>query len=287
MAQSESPIADTRGRFAQVVKSGRTLDDARWTNGRVLLSDKRLVLVGNDGKRTISLASVEDLGGRHDVNQVIASVSKYVTLQWDDNVLLVSTKDPMSFEADLFKALLDQELFLVRHPAVEGGVVQDTDWEKARIKIQEDAVSVATSSGEFVEIELDDIGAVDISERSVRDSRRSVIEVEHAIRGISLETHFVGTDRHAAFLEQMFRGGQQRSRAELDLSQDEKEVLMALYSGVSPFEIPDFTGQEIDDVEATFERLVELDVLDVVRTRLEVSLTTRGRNLASEAISDQ
>jgi helix-turn-helix protein len=62
---------------------------------------------------------------------------------------------------------------------------------------------------------------------------------------------------------------------------------MALYSGVSPFEIPSFLGMDVDDVEETFERLVELEVVEEVRIRREVALNSRGRNIASEAMNEQ
>ena len=51
----EYKVADTRGRFAQAMKGGRKLNDVGWTNGRIVLSNKRVVLVGNGGKRTIAL----------------------------------------------------------------------------------------------------------------------------------------------------------------------------------------------------------------------------------------
>lgn len=62
---------------------------------------------------------------------------------------------------------------------------------------------------------------------------------------------------------------------------------MALYSGVSPFDIPDFLGKEIEEVEETFERLIDLDVSEEVRVRRDVSLTARGRNVASESMNEQ
>jgi helix-turn-helix protein len=62
---------------------------------------------------------------------------------------------------------------------------------------------------------------------------------------------------------------------------------MALYTGVSSFEIPDFLGMDVDKVEEIFERLIELDVLEEVRKRREVSLKTRGRNIASQSINDK
>ena len=62
---------------------------------------------------------------------------------------------------------------------------------------------------------------------------------------------------------------------------------MALYSGVSPFSIPEFIGQDVEAVEETFEKLIELDIVDKIRERREVTLNSRGRNIASEAVGEQ
>jgi len=62
---------------------------------------------------------------------------------------------------------------------------------------------------------------------------------------------------------------------------------MALYSGVSSFEVPEFLDMDPDDVEETYEQLIELDVLQEVRIRREVALKPRGRNIASESMNSQ
>jgi hypothetical protein len=62
---------------------------------------------------------------------------------------------------------------------------------------------------------------------------------------------------------------------------------MALYSGVSSFEVPEFLDMDPDEVEEIYERLIELDVLQEVRIRREVALKPRGRNIASESMNSQ
>jgi len=62
---------------------------------------------------------------------------------------------------------------------------------------------------------------------------------------------------------------------------------MALYSGVSAFQIPSFVGMDVDDVEDIFQRLIENDILEDVRVRKEVQLEARGRSVASDAMADQ
>ena len=289
MRADEQRLADTRGRFTQARKGGRERNDADWTGGRILLSNRRLVFAATGGKRTVPLDSITDIGGRFDVNQRIATVGDYVALHQhgSDDVLLVAPADPAEFERDLYGALLHHDRFLARHPAVEGGVVQNTEWENCRLKVEAGAVSIATVGGAFVEIRLDDIGEITTGSRRVLDEERRVIEVEHSDDGTSVQTYLSGPSRKVAFLATLLRKGEEQTATSLDLSVTDKQVLTALYSGVSPFDIPSFLGVDVDDVEALFERLIDHEILDEVRIRHEVELNAKGRAIASDAIRDQ
>jgi len=284
----ERPLADTQGRFVQVVEGGRKVNDLEWLSGRILLSNKRLVLASNEGKRQIALAKVSTVKNRKNANQAMTAVSGYFSIQTGADVFLIAPADIDAFEQHLYTALLDGEVVLVKHPAVEGGVVRDTTWEKGRINIEADVVGLGVASGQFVEIELDDVGAVDARDGTVRGDERRVLEVEHTDdEGTSVQTYVSGTSRHVSILESLVRQGELQNATDADLDQTEMEVLMALYSGVSPFEIPEFVGMEVDEVEAVFDRLVEEGILREKRVRRDVRLKARGRNIASDVISDQ
>lgn len=287
MQKDEYKITDTRGQFTQVVKDGKKLGDVRWTKGRILLSNRRLVFVGNKGKRTIPLSRVRGITGRYDVNQMVARVSEYTSVRYGDDVILVSTEGEEPFEHDCYRALLDQRIVLAKHPAVKGGVVQETSWAKGRIKVDEEALNLAVSDGTFVEITLDDVSAVTAGQRTVNGEKRTVVEAEHTEDDASVQTYLSGDDHRTELLASFLRQGEDRSASGIELEASDREILMALHSGVSPFDIPDFLGMEVETVEETFERLLELDVLDEVRVRREVSLTARGRNIASESINEQ
>jgi hypothetical protein len=287
MSEGEYKIADTKGRFAMAVKDGRQLNNVDWSQGRILLSNRRLILAGNDGKRTIALSDISGLSGRQDASQSIAAASNYLALKLGEDVMLVSAADHEEFKTAFFKAVLDENIVKAKHPAVEGGVVQDTSWEKARLKVEEDAIATALQSGKFVELELEEISEISTEQRTVGGTERTVIQVSHVEGQTSVETHLTGAQRTCVFVQSFLKEGERRSEANVDLAPSEKEVLMALYSGVSPFEIPAFIGQDVDKVEETFEKLIELDIVDEVRTRHEVTLNSRGRNIASEAMNEQ
>ncbi|MFW6320604.1 MAG: CheF family chemotaxis protein [Halohasta sp.] len=289
MSEGEYKILDTKGQFARAVKDGRTINDVSWTQGRILLSNRRIIIATADGKRTIPLSKIEGLGGRHDPNQNIAAVSSYLSLKIDNDVMLISASDHEEFKHSVYKAVLDQKIAQAKHPAVAGGVVQDTSWEKARLKVEKEAIAAALKSGSFVRLDLNDISGVETEQRTVNGEKKVVIQVSH-VEGddnTSVQTHLTGPKRICMFLQSFLAEGERRSQTNVDLSEADKEVLMALYSGVSPFEIPAFIGMDVDAVEEIFERLVELDILDEVRVRREVTLNSRGRNIASEAMNEQ
>jgi helix-turn-helix protein len=287
VSKSERKLLDTTGRFTQVVKDGTKMNDIDWTDGRILLSNRRLVLAGAEGKRTMQLSRIDKIEGRYDVNRAIAQVTDYVSIRVGTDVFLVSTGESESFERTLHKTILDGNIVLVKHPAIEGGVVQDVDWKKARVKIDEDAVNLAVEDGSFVQIEIDDVGTIEREKRTVKSKERPVLEAEHTEGGTSVETYLSGNEKHCSVLGSVLQRGAERNASSIDLSKDEREVLMALYSGVSSFEVPEFLDMDPDEVEEIYENLVELDVLQEVRIRREVALKPRGRNIASESMNSQ
>ncbi|MFB6151353.1 MAG: CheF family chemotaxis protein [Haloarculaceae archaeon] len=288
MSGEERTLVDTKGKFVQVVKDGRKVADLDWLSGRIILSNRRLVLVSREGKQTIVLSNVRTVKNRKDVDNAIAPVSGYFSVQVGADVYLVGPRAIDEFEEELYTALLDQEVVLVKHPAVKGGVVQDTDWQKARVSVEHDEVDLGLATGRFVEIEVDDVSGADVKEKSVRGSERRVLEVEHTTDGdTSVETHVSGTGRHVAILESLVSKGTLADAEDIDISKREHEVLMALYSGVSPFEIPDFVGMEVEEVEEIYDALIEKGLLTKSRVRREVRLKARGRNIASDVIADQ
>ncbi len=287
MSEGEQQLADRTGKFAEVVKDGRKVPDLEWINGRILLSTKRLILASNAGKRTISLSKIQSITARDDASQPLAEVSNYISLQMGGDVMLVSPADQEGFERELYSAILDQGVVLARHPAVEGGVVRDTDWEKGQLKVEEGTVALALSSGQFLEIEIDEVGTVEVDDSEVMGETRTVVEVSHTQEATAVETHISGVSQQVTVLASLLRKGEEKNTTDVELTDREAEVLMALYSGVSPFQIPEFVGMDLDTVEDIFDRLIEEGVLEEQRVRREVELKARGRHIASEAMDEE
>jgi helix-turn-helix protein len=286
MSDSERKVEDAQGKFMRVVRNGRELNDAAWQQCRVVLTTERIVLSGEESV-TVPLSEIDRLGDRFDVNQAAAGESSYSTLYVGEDILLVSTPDHDAFVTNFYRAILDDAVVYVKHPAVEGGVVQDAEWQRGRLSVSADALGLVAEDGRKVAVDRDDIGDLEIDEGVVAGEQRAVIEVEHTQDGASVETHLSGRSNEVSVLQQLLEEGAARNLATLDLDPVERRVVMALYSGVSPFAISEFVGIDVDRVEEIYDDLLELDVLEVVRERTDVSLTARGRTVASEAMGER
>jgi helix-turn-helix protein len=284
---TEKKIEDTQGKYLHAIKGGRELTDAEWENCRIILTNQRLMIV-TDERLPIPLEKIDVLDERVDINRNAASESYYTALDVGDDVILVTTADYEGFRTNFFRAILDEAVIYVKHPAVLGGVVKPTEWQRGRLKITQDTVRMVLEDGQKFVIERDDIGDMVLDERSVVGEKRGVIEVEHTNEdGTSVETYLSGRQYHISVLKQLLEEGAKQNRADLDLTATEQRVVMALYSGVSPFAISDFVGSDVERVEEIYEQLLELDVIRAVRKRKEVSLTPKGRKVAGEAMGEQ
>jgi hypothetical protein len=286
MSNTEKKIEDTQGKYMRAVRGGADINDATWQQCRVVLTSERLALIA-DEKLTVPLADIDQMGERYDVNQAATSEPHYSALYVGEDVILLSTADHETFETNFYRAILDNAIIYVQHPAVKGGVVQNAEWQRGRLKVTREAVRMVLEDGQKFAVDRDDIGDLATDEKTVAGEHRAVIEVEHSEEGASVETHLSGQAHHISVLKQLLEEGAERNRADLDLDPVERRVVMALYSGVSPFAISEFVGIDVEKVEEIYDHLVELDVVEVVRERTEVGLTAQGRKVAGEAMGER
>lgn len=286
MSSSERKIADTMGELMLAAKGDRPLADASWRRARILLSNKHLILATSDETHKFPLTDIQRIGGRMDKSIDARRVADYVQLRLPDRTFLVAASEHDTFEQHLFRALLHGRSILAKYPAVEGGVVTGADWEPATLTLDEDGLAVAIKSGRFVNLPLGELSGLQTDIRAINGTQRLVIAASHLDRHETIvETHLAAGEALGEHLRTYLQQGMSQTETNIELSETERAILMALYSGISPFEIPDFIDGDVDTVEEMYERLLELDIVDEVRKRREVRLNARGRNIA-DAVSE-
>ena len=287
MSGDEHKVLDASGDFQYVVRDGEEVAEPQWGSCRFIVTNKRLVLAAADGKQPIPHSKIslpED-----PESAVPGDVPAGVTaLSVSDDILLIDIGvDDFPFEYR--RATLQGTVILARHPAVVGGVIQDdAEWTKARFRLDDGEVRLQFPGGGSMAFNIEDVGTVETAASTVLGEQRTVVEVEHTDEDDrSVESHFSGMAHHTDALEALFRSVLESREDDYELSEMESQVLMALYSGVSPFEMADFVGTTPDDVEEIYQKLLEMGAVDKVRTRTEVTLNAQGRNMASEAMSGE
>lgn len=286
MSEGEQKLVDTGGDYRYAVKSGQQVTDSEWQSCRVVLTSKRLVLSTNAGKQAIPLSKITVIDD--DAIPGGVSVASATPLRIGNNVILVDAREVDDFELAYCRAALHDEVILAKSPAIVGGVVQDTAWSRARFRLTDERITLGLPDNERVSFPLADVGTIETETQQVMDDRRQVVEVEHTDeQDRSVETHFSGTDWHLRALVTLLEAVIEERADDHELSELESQVLMALYSGVSPFEMSDFVGISVAEVEEIYQKLLDIGAVDEVRVRTEVALNAHGRNLASEAMNDQ
>lgn len=293
MSEGEQKLVETPGDYLYAVKNGSQVADPNWRSCRIILTNERLVLATNGNKQAIPFSTIRLLDPDDDETaQLIpdsVSLGSATPLHIGENVILVDAQNLDDFTIEYCKTALHDKVILAKYPAVVGGVVQgDTEWNKARFRLADEQIKLGLPGQKTVEFPLDDVGTIEEATQQVMGEHRDVVQVEHTDdQDRSVETHFSGMTWHTDTLATLLSSIIDARENEYELDDIENQVLMALYSGVSPFEMADFVGIDVDEVEQIYQKLLEVGAVDKVRTRTEVSLNAHGRNLASEAMNEQ
>ncbi|ACX73349.1 MAG: hypothetical protein GXN95_06700 [Methanococci archaeon] len=87
------------------------------------------------------------------------------------------------------------------------------------------------------------------------------------------------------FAAESWSGEKIKSEVE-KLSPEEQEILMALYTGISPLELPNMLNMDVDEVERILDELIDKGLLNLVRIRKEVELSEKGRAVTNYIVTN-
>ncbi|MFB6211913.1 MAG: CheF family chemotaxis protein [Halobacteriales archaeon] len=283
---SESIIADF---FGDAYIEGITDEP---TECRVLLSESKLLLATEDHQTTIELESVFDV----DVTEVPTELRPFfknaITIAYEDDtvegkaVIEGDDEDIERFTTVLFKSLLNGTPVRVEHPARRGGRVTNVDPRSAELFVRDDHVTF-TELDEPFRIRLDSVSNFERTQRDLGELPASLaVTIQHFPEGTELTTNLVVptarklrllgrylTQRYDAVIEEL---------TDIDLSDDEMETLVGLYSGPNDIHISKVVDIDASRVSMVLNRLQEKDLVTTVEDSM--ALTGRGRILVRDRI---
>ncbi|MFB6105677.1 MAG: CheF family chemotaxis protein [Halobacteriaceae archaeon] len=286
---SESVVADFRGRF---LVDSRGHDGSEPTSGRVLLSNRRLVLASDAGKTTVPLSETFDVA----VREVPVKAREF----FDDTVTIGFRRDGEAHtavvEADadvidrfvtvLYKARLAGTTVALRHPAQVGGRVTDAAAARATLRIESGGIALE-GDGRRVTIELGNVVHFERRTRELEGASRQVLSVRHVVDGTVYTTQLRLASSDAMnilgrYLRREYAAHLEAVR-DLDLSPADKEVLVALYSGAEGGHLARMLDLESAQVSMILSELADDGLVEVDD---QTSLTARGLLVVNEHLED-
>ncbi|WP_284012684.1 CheF family chemotaxis protein [Halobaculum litoreum] len=282
---SESVVADFVGRFFAPGVDGEP------PRGRIILSQRRLVLAADGYKETIPLSKVFDVT----IGQVPPEMAGY----FNDTVTVAYRKgegravaaiegkgtDIDRFATILFKVLLNGTKALARHPAKVGGRVVDADTRQTRLDVTQGALTFE-GDGDAFTVDLANVVSVERAQRDLGNGSHPVVSFRHVEDGTAVTSEVGMTSgRLTNVLGRYVRlryADVQAELEDLEPSEEEMEVLVAAYSagpGVSLNKVVDIEPQRLTML---LNGLIDEDLL--VDTDEGTQLTAKGRVVVGQRI---
>ncbi|MFB6185123.1 MAG: CheF family chemotaxis protein [Haloarculaceae archaeon] len=287
---SESVIADFVGKF-----NSDTMSQPEPVKGRVLLSQKRLVLAANahDDKLTVPLSQIFDVAVGHIPENLGDFFSSTVTVAFRRNgrrfTAAIEADDEKigKFSTVLFKALLNGTQLTVKHPARVGGRVTDREFRGANLFLKPRGIQFK-SADETVTIRLANVIGFERLEREISGSERPVLLVRHQANGRAYTTlAATSSSRKMHLLSRYVRleySDLQEDLESVDLTDDKKRMLVAIYSTSQGMPLADILNKDASEVTMLLNDLSEDDLIEDAPDG--PTLTPKGRVVASNHLED-
>lgn len=288
---SESVIADFVGKFNS--EAAARTDPIK---GRVVLSQKRLVLIHNENdKLTIPLDSIFDIAIGQVPEDLGDFFSSTVTIAFEIRgkrlVAAIEAEDEKieKFGTVLFKAIINGTETTVKERARVGGRVTNEEYLTARLFLTPGTVEFRRSDSTF-EIDLETVSDFQRESREVAGATRPVLTVRHMKDGTAMTTEAaIPSARKMSILGRYLRREYSELMEQLrniELTRDKKEVLVAMYStgDMDGMPLASILGKDSSEVSMLLQ---DLDEDGLIQDSAEgPSLTPKGKVVASRHLED-
>ena len=276
--------------------------DGQPTNARVFLGPNELLVVQEGDSMApehtrIELSRAVDLSLDYVPSQLEDAFESTVTLAYDAGdgqrlaILELTGNRQTGFANTVFKQVLSECRIVVTHPARRGGRVLNTEAAAGTLSIDDRAVSVSVDDEdtEAFTIQLADVIYFELEKQTFEQERFRSLSVRHlGETGEAVKTTIAVRDdrKHKLFQRFVRRGYQERKSKieELTLTEEYKEVLVALYSAGDQFDISMIIDKPADELQEVLSSLGQVGLVRMSESG--AVLTGLGHVVVNEKIED-
>ncbi|OYR96913.1 hypothetical protein DJ71_01050 [Halorubrum sp. E3] len=279
----ESVVADFVGR---VHTSDLGSDEP--VSGRVLLSQRRLVLATDGAKTTVPLSKVFDVVVGTVPGDLQSFFSDSVTLAYEEGgnrrtALVEGEPDDMErFIRVLFKALLRGVTVTVRHPAKLGGRVTDASDHTASIRLSPGAIGFDDCPDPFA-VELSSVIDYERTNRTIAGKKRPALVFRHVPDTQTVTSIATVPDKRilnvlGRYIKLEYDEVMEDVKA-FDPTEEQLEILVSIYSAGGEANIADVITGDVTQTEMVLETLRDENL--VVDGDAGAALTRKGQMIVT------
>lgn len=283
---SESAIADFVTSFIP-----DTATHAEPVRGRVVMSKRRIVLATADDTATIPLQGVFDVQHESAPGDLEEFFDDTVTIGYErEGEKRVSVIEGASDTVDkfatlVFKGLLNGTKLYTKHPARRAGRITDQSFETGSLFLQPGEVDLRGTDGC---IDISTVTHFERVNREVDGSSRQLLSVRHMGSASPITTELVlDSSRKMNLLGRFIRlkyTHLKKDLADIDLSPEEIEALVAIYSSGPDANLATILGVDASRVTVFLNDLIDAGLVE--DDAEGVHLTSMGSAAVSEHIED-
>ena len=256
--------------------------------GRVLLSQRRLVIATDDGKETVPLSRVFDV--------VVGSVPGDLRSFFNDSVTVAYERDGSrraalvegepedmdKFVRLLFKALLRNVTVTVRHPAKVGGRVTDASDHRASVSVSPGEIRFENCPEPFA-VDLSAVIDYERTDRTLGGKKRPALVFRHVADGRTVSSiATVPNERALNILGRYIKIEYDEAMEELDSfdpTEEQLEILVSIYSAGGEANIADVVTGDVTQTSMILDTLREAGL--VADGESGAALTRKGQMIVS------
>jgi helix-turn-helix protein len=261
----ESVVADFVGRV-----HAASLETDEPVTGRVLLSQRRLVVATDDGKETIPLKRVFDVVVGSVPGELRSFFNDSATIAYKRNgsrrsALVEGEADDMDrFVRLLFKVLLRNVTVTVRHPAKVGGRVTDASDERASVTVAPGEIRFGNCSDPFA-VDLSAVIDYERTDRTVGGKKRPALVFRHVLDERTVTSiATVPNERTLNILGRYIKIEYDEAMEELDSfdpTEEQLEILVSIYSAGGEANVADIVTGDVTQTSMILDTLREAELV--------------------------
>ena len=251
----------------------------KWVSGKIGIGEAKISL-GAPVNKEIPIKSIDDLEVRKNVliisikgaggSYKIASVPKVLTVIKKFILMSCSAYRLMAY---------------FMSPAVRGGVmVKNAIWEKGAVAVLKSGIWFVGSKNQVC-IPLADVSGIEPTTRDVQGKDSEVVKIDHIGEGEVLTSYVLCPPTTLQvlynFLKDATKGLDLQSG---DVDSLSAQVAMLVYSGMDSHAIEGMVNISHKQIETVYDKLLKLNMAEVVMTRREIKLTATGVRYVNEAV---